>query len=67
MNRIKMSFIDNDYAVKASTDVAAGDTRTGLSSFLEQIRDELVTGDTAYLEIEGLNGKSITLSIAEAF
>jgi len=67
MNRIKMSFIDNDYAVKASTDVTAEDAKTGLSSFLEQIQEELVTGDTAYLEIEGLNGKSITLSIAEAF
>jgi hypothetical protein len=67
MSRIKMSFIDNDYAVKASTDVTAEDAKTGLSSFLEQIREELVTGDTAFLEIEGLNGKSITLSIAEAF
>ncbi|MDZ7833819.1 MAG: hypothetical protein U5L07_18920 [Desulfobacterales bacterium] len=66
MNRIKMSFIDNDYAIKASADVAAEDGKTGLSSFLELIREELVTGDTAYLEIEGLNGKSITFSIAEA-
>lgn len=66
MNRIKMSFIDNDYAVKASTDVAAEGGKTGLSSFLELIREELVTGDTAYLEIEGLNGRSITFSIAEA-
>lgn len=67
MNRIKMSFIDNDYAVRASTDVGAEDEQTRLSSFLEQIKEELVTGNTAYLEIEGLNGKSITLSIAEAF
>ncbi len=66
MNRIKMSFIDNDYAVRASTDVAAEDINTGFSGFLEQIREELVTGDTAYLEIEGLNGKAITFSIAEA-
>lgn len=67
MNCIKMSFIDNDYAVRASADVAAENESSGLSRFLEQVRDELVTGDTAYLEIEGFNGKSITLSIAEVF
>ena len=67
MNPIKMSFIDNDYAVRASADVAPGDESSGLTSFLEQVRDELVTGDTAFLEIEGFNGKSITLSIAEVF
>ncbi|HMA84679.1 MAG TPA: hypothetical protein VKN73_03175 [Desulfosalsimonadaceae bacterium] len=66
MNRIKMSFIDNDYAVKASTDVATEGEKPGLSSFLEQIHEELVTGGTAFLEIEGLNGKSMTFSIAEA-
>ena len=65
MNRIKMSFIDNDFAVRASTDVEAGE-KTGLARFLEEIREDLATGDTAYLTIEGDDGKSMTLSIAEA-
>jgi len=65
MNRIRMSFIDNDYAVRARTDVeTAGET--GLGRFLEEIREDLATGDTAYLEIEGEDGKFMTFSIAEA-
>lgn len=67
MSRIRMAFIDNDYAVRASADVESTDEDTGLSSFLERIREELVTGDTAYLEIEGGNGHSMTLSITGAF
>lgn len=67
MNRIKMSFIDNDYAVRASADVAEENEKAGLSTFLEQIREELMTGDTAFLEIEGVNGRSVTLSIAGVF
>lgn len=67
MNRIKMSFIDNDYAVRASADVDAAGNEAGLSRLLQELQEDLATGDTAYLEIEGADGKSMRLSIAQAF
>ncbi len=66
MNRIKMSFIDTDYALRASADVETEASGEGFSDFIEQIREEMATGGSAYLEIEGANGQSMTLSIAGA-
>ena len=64
MNRIKMSFIDTDYALRASTDVEMEASGSGFSDFIEQIREEMATGGSAFLEIEGANGQAMTLSIA---
>jgi len=66
MSRIKMSFIDTDYALRASTDVEMEASGGGFSDFIEQIREEMATGGSAFLEIEGANGKSMTLSIEGA-
>jgi hypothetical protein len=65
MDRIKMSFIDNDYTVRASTDVNEAREK-GLGAFLEQIQEELATGESAFLEIRGVDGAPMRFNITSA-
>jgi hypothetical protein len=64
MRDIKIDFIDNDQAVRAKTEIASGGQNVQIINFLQQIREELSPGDTAYLEIEGLEKNPITLEIS---
>ena len=60
---IKISLIDNDYVVRAKTDLP-NNQRDPFRRFLKQISEELLPGQTAYLEIEGLKKNPITLEIS---
>ena len=63
---IKMSLIDNDYVVRAKTDLASNGQSDPFRRFLEQIKEELLPGQTAYLEIEDVNKDSITFEISQS-
>ena len=62
---IKIAFIDNDYVVQAETDLAQNGQDDLLRTFLRQIKEELVTGQTAYLEIEDSETDPITFEISQ--
>ena len=49
---IKLKLIDNDYVVCADTDIELEGGDQNFRKFLKQIDEELVIGNTAYLEID---------------
>lgn len=63
---MKISLIDNDYVVRAKTDLAQNGSDDLFRKFVQQIKEELVTGQTAYLEIEGAQKDPITFEITLA-
>ena len=66
MKKIKMSLFDNDQAVQAKTDMNFNDSQKELlTTFIRQINEELVTGATALLEIEGLQNDPVTFEITQ--
>lgn len=66
MGHIKFSFIDNDFVAQAKTDLDFTEKqRRVIARFFEQIQEELITGQTAHLEIEGLKNNPFTFTIAE--
>ena len=65
VSSIKLSLIDCDQTVQAKTDL--DDTQNNaLSSFIERIKEELVTGETATLEIEGHEKSPVRFEITQA-
>jgi hypothetical protein len=62
---IKMELVDNDHAVRAKTALAVNGEDHPFANFLRQVREELVAGQTAYLEIEGFNMDPITFEITQ--
>lgn len=63
MNSIKIELVDNDYVVKATTDLIHNGVDDALGKFVRKIKDELVPGESAFLEIEGSDIEPITLEI----
>jgi hypothetical protein len=63
---MKISLIDNDYVVRARTDLAQSGSDDSFRRFIKQIKEELVTGQTAYLEIEDDHVDSVTFTITQA-
>jgi len=63
---IKISLIDNDYVVQAKTDLIQNGQDDTFRNFLEQVKEELVTGQTAYLEIKDPKKDSVTFEISQA-
>jgi len=64
MESLKISFVDNDFATQAKTDLDVDNKQKQvLLDFFEQVEEELVTGQTARLEIEGLKGDLYTFTI----
>jgi len=62
---IKIALIDNDYVIRAETDLARNGQDDLLRTFLQQIKEELVPGQTAYLEIEDSETDPITFEISQ--
>lgn len=64
MSRITMSFIDNDFRVQAAADIEVSEAEnTRLADLINQLAEDLGTGETAWLQIEGLS-RPITFSVA---
>ncbi len=65
MKNLKFSLVDNDFAINAETNLELNDKGDqSFERFLRSIEEELVTGETAYLEIEGLHKAPIKFAIS---
>jgi len=64
MKNIKIELVDKDHVVRAKTDLGLNGNDDSFGKFLRQIREELVTGETAFLEIEGSDMEPITFGIS---
>ncbi len=64
MENIKMSLKDNDQVVRIKTDFSNNGQEAPLRKLLQQISEEMIPGQTAYLEIEGLEKGPMTLEIS---
>jgi len=65
MKNLKFSLIDNDFVVNAKTSLSIHDDADfEFIKFLRKIEDEIIPGETAYLEIEGLHNNPITFTIS---
>ena len=62
---MKISLFDNDYVVRTKTDLNGKAKNDNLNKFFREIEEELVTGKTAYLEIEGLKKGPVTFEISK--
>lgn len=66
MKNLKLSLIDNDYAMQAHADLNLRDTPgNSFLEFIEHLKEELVTGKTAYFEIEGAGNEPLVFSISQ--
>ncbi len=62
---LTIALIDNDYVVRAKTDLSENGQDDSFRRFLRQIKEELVPGQTAYLEIEDSTTDPITFEISQ--
>ena len=62
---LKIALIDNDHVVRAKTDLSQNGQDDSFRKFLCQIKEELLPGQTAYLEFEDSTTDSITFEISQ--
>jgi hypothetical protein len=63
MKNIKISLVDNDYVIRTKTDLSVNEKSDMFMTFIRDITDGFVPGETAHLEIEGFKNKPITFDI----
>jgi hypothetical protein len=63
MKSIKISLVDNDYVVRAKTEVVAKENTAWFENFINELKEGLVPGETALLEIEGLENECLNFEI----
>lgn len=61
---MKISLVDNDYSVRAKTDVDPNGKNESFKKFFHQIKEELLPGQKAYLEIKDSGTDPITFEIS---
>jgi hypothetical protein len=67
MKHVKLSLINNDQSIQAMADLDFNEKEDkNFARFIEHLKDELATGQTAMLEIEGVLSKPVMFSIAES-
>jgi hypothetical protein len=66
MRNIKVSLVDNDYMVRTKTDFSVNEKNDVFMTFIQNITDGFVPGETAHLEIEGVKNKPITIEISRS-
>ncbi|MEJ2656918.1 MAG: hypothetical protein P8012_06935 [Desulfobacterales bacterium] len=62
---LKIALIDNDHVVRAKTDLSGKGQEDSFRNFIRQVREEMVPGQTAYLEIEDSQTDPITFEISQ--
>jgi hypothetical protein len=62
---LTIALIDNDHVVRAKTDLSEKGQDDLFRKFLSQIKEELVPGQTAYLEIEDSTSDPVTFEISQ--
>ncbi|MGM0454322.1 MAG: hypothetical protein ACQERN_14280 [Thermodesulfobacteriota bacterium] len=66
MKHVKFSLINNDFSVEADADIDFHDNQdTKLADFLSRLSEQLVTGETARIEIDGLE-RPVVFTVAES-
>jgi hypothetical protein len=65
MNSLRMSLVDNDYVVRARTDLDLNGNDDRFAGFLKSVHEELVTGKTALLKLESSETGPITLEVSK--
>ncbi len=63
---MKIALIDNDYVVQAKTDLALNGQDETFRNFLQEVKEELFPGQTAYLEIGDSEMDPITFEISRS-
>ena len=61
---LNIRLVDNDQVVRVNTYLGTNGKDDPFGRFLHQIREELLPGQTAYLEIEGSGVDPITFEIS---
>ena len=64
MKNIKIELVDNDHVVRAKTDLGLNGNEDSFGKFVRRIKEELIAGETAFLEIEGSGMDPITFEIS---
>ncbi len=66
MKNLKISFFDSDHVEQAQAELDFGAQKgSSLAEFVNQLRQELVPGQTAYFEIEGLQKDPLEFEITQ--
>ena len=67
MKNLKISLIDNDSVVNAETSLKI-QSKAGcaFTKFFSEVEEELVTGKSAYLEVDGLGKGPVTFCISNS-
>ncbi len=66
MKDLKISLKDCDYVVRAKTDLGMNWNNDAFGRFFKDINEELITGQTAYLEITGSEMDPIRFEITKS-
>ena len=66
MKKLKIALKDNDYVVRASTELGSGWKTNGFGKFFKAIDKELIAGETAHLEIETPETGIMTFEISRS-
>ena len=67
MKGLKMTLVDNDDKIQAKADLGLdGDEMDAVSSFISRLKEELVSGQTAHLEIEGDSDDTVRLAVTRS-
>ncbi len=61
---MKIALIDNDYVVQAKMDLTLNGKDETFRNFLQEIKEELLPGQTAYLEFGNSETDPITFEIS---
>ena len=64
MDNLKISLVDNDYVVCAKTELPSEENSKNFKKFFREIDEELVTGKTAFLEVEGSGSDPMVYEIS---
>jgi len=64
MENIRISLKDNDQKVRANSSFILNGHEDLFKRFLQQVNEEIIPGETAYLEIEGVEKDTITFEIS---
>ena len=67
MRKFRLTLMDSDSRAQARTDLALGAESAGaFSSFLASMMEELIIGQTEYLEIEGDRSGTVRLAVCRS-
>ena len=61
---LAIKLYDNDYILQAKLDLAQKIQESTLRNFFEQIKGELICGQTEFLEVEGSGMKPLAFDIS---